>query len=274
MGKALKPLVVVLLVLSIISLVLGSILFSQRETLKGRTLKHEAAIAKIAEKLHFDGLNAEALKDYNKMDQALGTVAVAADNQYEELQATKQDLADTREELASTKNELDETKTELAAAHEQITELSDTIDQKEAELAIANGRITQLEQDKTNLQIQIDDLNDQLVAADEEMRDLADQVQTLDKIIKDMEIDQGGKKILDPDLVGHVMVVNPAWNFVILDIGSDNGLVTDAEMLVHRNDQLVGKVKISSVEKDMSIAEIVSDWQQEPVNEGDYVIVL
>jgi len=272
MGKALKPLVIVLLVLSIVSLVLGSLLFSQREVLKGRTLKYEEAVQNIAGKLRFDGLNVEALKDYDKMGPVLNTVAVAADNQYEDLQNTKQDLADTREELAATKDELEDTKTELAQARQEINDLEDTVEQKDAELAIANGRITQLEQDKANLQIQIDDLNDQLVSAEEEMRDCQDKVATLDKIIKDLEAEIGGVVgTLPPGLTGRVLFVNPDWNFVVLDIGSEQGLVSNAELLIQRDEELVGKVRISSVEKNMAVAEIMRDWQQLPVNEGDYV---
>jgi hypothetical protein len=58
----------------------------------------------------------------------------------------------------------------------------------------------------------------------------------------------------------------------VLDIGSDSGLVRDAQMLVHRADKLIGKVRITNVQKSMAIAEIMMDWEQSPVREGDYVL--
>ena len=271
MAKALKPLVIVLLILSIVSLVLGSILFSQREVLKGRTLKHEAALASIASKLHVDAPNAELLKDYAKMQQPLDQLAVAAEVQYEDLQNTKADLENTRADLAKTREELSATKTELAAAQSKITELNDSLEKKEIELAEQKSKVDQLEQDKASLQIQIDDLNSQMVKSEEEMRDLQDQVATLEKIIKDMEGERGGKKLLPTGLTGRILAVNPDWNFVVLDIGSDVGVVPSAELIIHRNDQLVGKLRVSSVQKNMSIAEVMSDWAQENVHEGDYV---
>ena len=271
MAKALKPLVIVLLILSVVALVLGSVLFSQREMLKGRTLKHEQALVDIAGKLHIDSPNTEMLKDYAKMQQPLDLLAVAAGNQYDDLQNTKTDLENTRADLAKTRDELSATKTELAAAQSKITELNDSLEKKEIELAEQKSKVDQLEQDKASLQIQIDDLNSQLVKSEEEMRDLQDQTATLEKIIKDMEIERGGKKLLPPGLTGKILAVNPDWNFVVLDIGSDVGVVPSAELIIHRADQLVGKVRVSSVQKNMSIAEVMSDWAQESVHEGDNV---
>ncbi len=278
MGKALKPLVIVLLVLGLVSLILGSMLFGKREVLKGRTLRHEEAIVKIAGNLKMPGINPEQLtqqlKDYNTMQSPLDLVAVAAHNQYEELEQTRQDLATTRNELAATKSELENTKNDLVAAQQRITELNDTIEQKNAELVIANGRVTQLEQDKQNLQLQIDDLSNQLVKSEEEIRDIQDKVATLEKVIQDMESKEGlpGTAKVPVGTMGRILVVNPDWNFVILDIGSEQGLVPNAEMLIHRKDQLVGKVRISAVEKTLAVAEIMNDWARQPVNEGDYVL--
>lgn len=278
MGKALQPLVIVLLVLGIISLILGSMLFSQREILKGRTLLHEEAVVKIAQNLQMEGLDpnriTQQMKDYNTMRTPLDLVAVAAQNKHEMLVQTKADLDATRTELANTKTELEGTKNDLAAAQQKIVDLNDTIEKKNVELVEANGRIVQLEQDKNGLQLQIDDLNNQLLKSEDEMRDLQDKIATLEKVIKDLEAKEGtpGMARIPVGTMGRVLVVNPDWNFVVLDIGSDQGLVPNAEMLVHRKDQLIGKVRISAVEKTLAIAEILGDWTKQPINEGDYVL--
>jgi uncharacterized phage infection (PIP) family protein YhgE len=279
MAKALKPLLIVLLVLSIVALSLGIALFSRREVLKGRTQKGEQAIVKIAQNLRVENFDAaqfaEQLKNYETMQAPLDGIAVSAENRYVELQDTKKDLENTRQDLAKTKTELEGAKTELAQTQAKVTELADTLAQKDAELAQANSRITQLEQDKANLQAQIDDLNNQIVKSEEEMRDLQDKVATLDKLIADMDAAHGTGPIVVPlGLSGKVVIVNPAWNFVILDIGSDQKLVVGAEMMVHRGDRLIGKVRVSSVQENMAIAEIMGDWAQDTagVSEGDHVL--
>ena len=273
MAKALRVLIIVLLVLSVVSLVLGIVLFSQRGDIKTRTQTLEQATVKFAQGIRYDKLNPEQLKDPAAMDAALSQVAVAADIQFTELQDTKQDLATARQDLETAKLDLANTKTELEGAKAQVVEMTDKVAQKDAELAQSNGRITQLEQDKASLQVQIDDLNNQMVKAEEDTRDLKDQVATLDKIIKDMEREQGSQNVrIAPGTSGHILVVNPDWNFVILDIGAESGLVPTAEMLVHRSDSLVGKVRISSVKENMAIAEIVTDWEKAPIQEGDRVL--
>jgi predicted RNase H-like nuclease (RuvC/YqgF family) len=270
MAKALKPLIIVLLVFSMISLVLGILLFGKREQLKGRTLKGEQAIAQVADKLHYDKLDKEKLKDFASMDSQISPLVVFADNQYVELQDTKKDLDETRAELTSTKEELAATQTELTTAQAKVTELTAAYEQKEAEVAQAKSKAEQLEQEKSAMQMQVDDLNNQLVKAEEELRDAQDQISTLEKIVQ--KLDTTTVTGVPQGLSGKVMTVNKAWNFVVLDIGSGAGLVPNAEMLVHRDDNLVGKVKVTSVQKNMAVAEILGDWQKKPVEEGDYVL--
>ena len=56
---------------------------------------------------------------------------------------------------------------------------------------------------------------------------------------------------------GTILAVNQAWNFVVLSIGDRQGVVSNAEMLVQRGGQLIGKVRVTSVEPSTSIADII-----------------
>jgi hypothetical protein len=58
-------------------------------------------------------------------------------------------------------------------------------------------------------------------------------------------------------LEGQVLAVNPSWNFVVISIGDGAGVVPNAEMVVMRGGEAIAKVKITSVEKATSIADIV-----------------
>ncbi len=58
-------------------------------------------------------------------------------------------------------------------------------------------------------------------------------------------------------LEGRILAVNQAWNFVVLNLGDRNGVVGNAEMLIKRGNQLIGKVRVTSVEPSTSIADIV-----------------
>ncbi|MBU0679303.1 MAG: hypothetical protein KJ626_14480 [Verrucomicrobia bacterium] len=279
MAKAFKVFVILLLLLSIASLVLGIMLFNQREVLKGRLLEHEKAVVQFAKGIRFKEMNDAQLQNmvetkvrvYEGMDSQLREIAVAADNQWVELQDTKADLERTRQELADTKEELRITKNELEAARNEIARLEGELAQCRADLAAARDQIDQLEQEKLALEGEIESLNTQIVEAEELIRDLEDEVASLKLALKEYEGDSP-ESIIEPGTSGSIVDVNESWNFVVLDIGSQEGLVPNAVMMVHRADHLVGKVKITAVQEKLAVADIMRDWQMEPIKEGDNVL--
>jgi hypothetical protein len=76
---------------------------------------------------------------------------------------------------------------------------------------------------------------------------------------------------LRADLKGKVVVVDPKWDFVVLNIGGDDGVIEDGEMLVSRDGHLVAKVIVRTVQKDRSIANIIPGWKLGELFEGDEV---
>ena len=79
---------------------------------------------------------------------------------------------------------------------------------------------------------------------------------------------------LPPGTKGNVVAVDPKYDFVILDIGENQGVLERAQMLVNRDGKLIGKVQITQVEPNRSIANVLQDWKQEgtEIMEGDQVI--
>jgi hypothetical protein len=67
-------------------------------------------------------------------------------------------------------------------------------------------------------------------------------------------------------------VADPKWDFVVLSVGEDQGVLEDGELLVNRNGRLVAKVRVRSVQKDRSIANVMPGWKLGDVVEGDAVI--
>jgi hypothetical protein len=77
---------------------------------------------------------------------------------------------------------------------------------------------------------------------------------------------------LPSNLVGKVLQIDPKWQFLVLDVGADQGALNRGQMLVHRGGRLVAKVKITHVEKHQCIADILPGWKLTEVHEGDQVI--
>ncbi len=293
MVKALKVFIVVLLLLSITALVLAVSLFGKREILKGRTQKLENAVAELAGAMSRGeepfirdlgvAVDRNRLMIYDnpenpadRMDTELNKVRTLAAERYRELGATYADLKKTSDDLAETRETLAQTRQELANAREEIAQLNQTLSQRNAEIARQRDQIDALDREKASLQIQIDDLNNQIAKMDDDIQDQKDKIVTLEQTITDLEAQLGGPgalRALPRGLHGRILVVNKDWNFVVLDIGSRVGLVPNAEMLVHRGDQLIGKVLVSGVMRDLAVADIRSDWLQTPIQEGDFVAV-
>ncbi|MCX6923024.1 MAG: hypothetical protein NT154_07425, partial [Verrucomicrobia bacterium] len=78
--------------------------------------------------------------------------------------------------------------------------------------------------------------------------------------------------LLPASLKGKVLVTDPKWNFVVINVGEDQGVLERGELLVNRNGKLVAKVIVRSVQKDRSIANIMPGWELGEVMEGDQVI--
>ncbi|HMO49490.1 MAG TPA: hypothetical protein PKE26_03790 [Kiritimatiellia bacterium] len=279
MAKALKPIVVLLLLLCIGSLVLGIQLFGKREVLKGRVQKTEQALADVARNIRHDGfavraLAAEDAEGLARMDAPLRQLTAAAQVIYDTLEQTRQDLETTRQDLSMTKDELARTVSDLDRAKVQVENLTQTVNERNSTISRLETRVDGLEQEKVALTIQIDDLNNQILQSEDELRDAQDKILTLEQTINlmDLELGQGRTRAVPKGLTGRILHVNKDWNFVVIDLGSDDGLVPQAEMLIHRKDALVGKVTISGLSRNMSIAELQADWAQATVKEGDNVV--
>ena len=82
------------------------------------------------------------------------------------------------------------------------------------------------------------------------------------------------KAALPKGQLGSVTLVNPEWNFVIMRLSPEitKNIMPNLELLIHRNDRLVGKVRVQTMVDNLAVAEIVSDWQQMPCEKGDYVM--
>ena len=281
MAKALRWLVLLILVMSGVALGLGIMLFLQREVLKGRTQKLENSLVLINKSLHHDKLTLEQLKANNKeglanIDPHLADLNTFAVKTYDTLQDTKKTLATTQKKLADTEAELGTTKTELAASKTEVAGLKDTVTKKDAEITEKAGKITSLEGEKTALQGQVEEANKKIAKNDADLNELHAQIKDRDLTIKDLNAQLGHVNPIPKGTNGKILAVSKDWKFAVIDIGRDNGLWPNVEMLIHRGTNLMGRVRIGIVHKKVAIADILPNYAAEipnaTVQEGDRVL--
>lgn len=201
-----------------------------------------------------------------------------ADKAEKELASTKDALTSTKNTLAKTEEELGGVKQQLSAAQEGLSklrvELAGAIESRkkaEADLAKWQGLGYTPEQ-VVELGKKVKVQTDAIAALEDEKKILARSVNELKNKI---ELIVGKDEYIVPlpaNTKGNVVAVDPKWNFVVLDIGQKQEMLEGGILMVHRNSQLVGKVRIREVLQDRCVATVLPGWKLGDIEEGDQVI--
>ncbi len=202
-----------------------------------------------------------------------------------DLSRTRSDLAKTEKELKQTKDTLEETTQQrdraVAEASEAVKKATDLADKlaktteernnAQAELAAfkATGRTPEqiLAFDRT-----IKDLERNIAALDDEKKLLARELlKTQNELARYTQPGWDGPS-LPATLTGKVTAADPKWDFVVINVGEDQGVLKHSRLYVSRDGKLVAKLRVTSVEKSQSIANVMEGWRVGDVIEGDTVI--
>jgi hypothetical protein len=223
----------------------------------------------------------------------------------ENITVLRTDLKTTQDTLASTKTDLNNTKSTLAKTESDLKRTAQQLAVAVAERdkavkaeALAQQRVQKLTDEMTDVRKKLDDAQAELAAykvagmTPLEVANANKQIKELQNTLNGL---RGENKILgttirnlkselaiyrDPDsrpslpatLHGKVVVYDPKWEFVLLDVGEDQGVLVNGELLVNRDGKLIAKVIVRSIQKDRCIANIVSGWKYGELIEGDSVI--
>ena len=193
-----------------------------------------------------------------------------------ELKDTQVKLKSTESQLADTKSALDSTAKALQDEKEKNRTLAAAIEKLKADLKAASDELAAWKAlGYTVDQIagvikersEFKSLNETL---QEENKLFAKQVTQLKAVIDDLR----GENVdppMPPSARGKVLVVDPRWDFLVLDVGSSLGVRDRGVLLVERNGALIAKVRVMSVQTNRSIANILPGWKLKDVMEGDLV---
>ena len=283
MAKLLKPLVVIVLLLGIAALCIQAIvLFPKRTLIKERTQRLEGGVERLVATLkgqssllseeaksaaQFNGANLKigTKEDLPLLDSELNKANMVANAVLQGWNDTQTDLENTRQDLENTRAELESTKAQLEDARTQIVQLNETIRGKDQELLEKSNVIAGLEEEKSTLTAQVASMQDQIAQLEEDKSVLENQLEKCDKELnKEITMKVG--------TTAKIVYANAEWNFVVIDIGSDAGAQASAEMIIHRGETMIGKIRISAVRDNVSIAEVLPAFQKETVKEGDDVL--
>ena len=214
-------------------------------------------------------------------------------------------VSQTKAQLTKAQGDLKTASQNLASTVTEKDQLTSRLSGVQTDLEKTKAQMAQLTNDRTSLEAQISQLTADLQAKAQELEQkttpgaanpaeggtdqqaqLAEQQTLISKLQGDLDSTRFQLATLQKEkedrmqqkmrngLSGRVLAVNPAWNFVVLSLGDKNGVVNNAELLVKRGSQYIGKVRVTSVEPSTSIADIVANSvpQGTAISPGDNVI--
>jgi hypothetical protein len=168
-------------------------------------------------------------------------------------------LADARRRGDQLTADLDKAKTEKIKAQQELSAYLSTGKSPEA----IGAMIVQVKLQEEKIKVtetERDTFRKKLVQTEARLKELLDPSDS-EQIVP-----------LPPGLKGKVLAVDPKWDFVVLDIGENQGAAQNGVMLVNRGGHLIAKVKLKKVEADRSIANVLPTWKLQDVVEGDQVM--
>lgn len=195
------------------------------------------------------------------------------------LKATSAKLAGTEKKLATTEEQLAATTAAKTAAEGRATTLATELEKTKTQLSDTQQKLAAWAVLGINVEQVKQIIADRKALADErEILTNENRILSLNnkKLQAKLDIllkpgDEEHPVEMTAGLKGRIVVVDPKWDFVVLNIGTNQGALEDGIMLVNRDGKLIAKVKIRSVQSDRCIANILPGWRLEDVKEGDQV---
>lgn len=194
-----------------------------------------------------------------------------------EMTIAKTELEETNKVLVATLAERDKAVLEATTQGKRASQLSEELtktkmERDEAETDRAAYRATGYSPDQVlGLGKLLKQTQETLTGVQAENKVLGRKIERLEIRISKYE---GPNRIvfLPANLTGKILVSDPKWDFVVLNVGEEQGVKEEGELLVNRDGKLVAKVIVRSVQKDRCIANVMPGWRLGEVLEGDQVI--
>ncbi len=194
----------------------------------------------------------------------------------DETRRLESNLSISQEQLAAEKSERGMLQSALIGAEAKTADLESQLQQARIRASAAEARLREIA-------ILFDGKDPSLIAAQwqtasEQMRRLAAREQELTGQLQEARTEVTRLEGLlahrrtgqTPEGVrGRVVQVDRKWNFAVLDIGQQQGLVENGLLWIYRGQTRVGRVRIISVDADTAIADILPEETRQPIQIGD-----
>ncbi len=234
---------------------------------------------------------AEIAQETEKFEAQKKNIQASITDQTKKLDTLKVELKSVQEEVAEEEVKLDK-------AQENERQLARQLEKKQAELEGLDAKLERVDELKEEIATtlegigvddvsevaavidriegQVDDKRTELESVEAINEKLADKVaQDTEAIAKSRaELATIRKRIANNGLEMRVEAVNSEWDFAVVGAGSKNSnLSPNAELLVIRGGELVGRLFAKTIEANQTVCDIDTDFRVNTIRQGDQVIL-
>lgn len=228
----------------------------------------------------------KAMDEGRKLDLQLKTVSEArndlqrrliyneklAETLSEDLVREKRDKTAITDQLENLRQENFEMKSRLMAMGDKKTSLEGKVVDLQQEREVLSKRLAELDQILQDRVDQIIKVKDDIKAARVEAKEATtkdSRVVQLQPIVVKASEEEPGKKA--KSAAGQVLAINEENNFVIVDMGEDQGIKVGQTFSVFRNTQKIATLEVIQTRKDISAADIKNVSPGSKIKIGDMV---
>lgn len=230
----------------------------------------------------------------------------------EELKTRMGEIQDAKskadDELLRIRKEFTQLKDDLAQAMGVKDTLSRSVEDREKEITRLTKELEQAQQDSKRVTTQVTDLQNERDAIKQQLADLEQAKGQLEAKVMELterptveleKVTVGGETraaagstgtsaatapasaavrtvsaSTNPTGSGQIVVVNREYDFVVVNMGKNQGLTVGQECQILRDNQVLGRVKLEKVYDELSAAAILPESKKDSIREGDLVKVL
>ncbi len=263
--------VILLILLLMVSLSLAGGVFFLLQKERARNLALQGELGEIKTRLKVTEIN---LQDYKKKSSDL---------------EVKLQLAE--ENINKLNSGLQEEKTAKQEALTKIGQLQTDLGQQKALRSDLENKFNQAQKDVEGIRVQLKELGSKKAELEAKVKDLEERSQgvELGKIVVSPETQPSvqppveeikakpqakakPQKVTVPALEGKVLVVNRDYDFVVINVGSKDGVGIDNVFSVYHDNKYIGDIKIEKVHDSMSAADFITSGIKDKINENDRVV--
>ncbi len=186
-------------------------------------------------------------------------------------------LKDTQTNIDTLTGTLEQERKAKQEALGQVQQLKTDLGQQKELRANLETKLNQAQKDAEKTKAQLKEIESKKAQEAQTQQQTQDQGVELGTIVVGSEdssvaTEQPKEKAVTSSLKGKVLVVNKDYNFVVINLGSKDGVSAGDVFALYHNDKYIGDIKVEKIHESMSAADFTSPAIKDVVSEGDRAV--